>query len=134
MSAIELGPAGGFRIKSRVARFHNLPEMLQMWLVSGDVKTAQDLNLDVPQLLPRGSDGARAPETIVVPPTPEQVDYVAALGERAEAVRSRRVTPDEDNMLAISNDGRAAALDPRLVGLPAPAPVRGQTRRGRRGE
>ena len=126
VSAIELGPAGGFRIKSRVAKFHNLPEMLQMWLVSGDVKTAQDLNLDVPQIRPRGSDGARAPETIVVPPTAEQVDYVASLADRAEAVRSRRVTPDEDNMLAISNDGRAAALDPRLVGLPAPAPGEGK--------
>ena len=42
------------------------------------------------------------------------------LARRAEAVRSRAVLPDEDNMLKISNDGRLAALDPRLAGLGAP--------------
>lgn len=35
---------------------------------------------------------------------------VAALGERAEAVRNRLVAPNEDNMLRITNDGRKLAL------------------------
>lgn len=40
---------------------------------------------------------------------------VAALGERAEAVRNRLVAPNEDNMLRITNDGRKLALDQRLM-------------------
>ena len=35
-------------------------------------------------------------------------------------MRSHAVLPDEDNMLKISNDGRLAALDPRLAGLGTP--------------
>jgi hypothetical protein len=47
------------------------------------------------------------------------VDEVAV---RAEAVRQRRVSPDEDNMLAITNAGRSGALDLRLVGREADGP------------
>ena len=45
----------------------------------------------------------------------EQRQMVAALGERAEAVRNRLVAPNEDNMLRITNDGRKLALDQRLM-------------------
>ena len=60
-------------------------------------------------------DGERLPETVVIQASPQIAAYVADLGERAEAVRSRRVTPEEDNMLKISTDGRKAALDMRMV-------------------
>lgn len=40
---------------------------------------------------------------------------VAALGDRAEAVRNRLVAPNEDNMLRITNNGRKLALDQRLM-------------------
>jgi hypothetical protein len=36
-------------------------------------------------------------------------------------MRNRAVTPEEDNMLKVSSDGRKVALDRRLVGLPAAA-------------
>jgi hypothetical protein len=42
-------------------------------------------------------------------------EYVRGLAERAEQVRGGRVTPEEDNMLLISSDGRKAALDLRLA-------------------
>ena len=67
-------------------------------------------------------DGQRAPQTVTVEPSDELLAYVANLGERAERVRSRAVGPEEDNMLAISGDGRRAALDLRLVGLPQTTP------------
>jgi N12 class adenine-specific DNA methylase len=124
VTQVELAPEGGdsFRVKSRFARFRNVPEMLRMWHVFADVKTAADLNLPVPLLAERAGDGRRVPETVTVEPSGELIDYVANLGKRAEAIRSRAVGPEEDNMLKVSGDGRRAALDLRLVGLPQAVP------------
>jgi len=124
VTQVELAPEGGtsFRVKSRFASFRNTPEMLRMWHVFADVKTAADLDLPVPALAPRPADGRRVPETVAVEPSPELIDYVADLGQRAEAIRSRAVSPTEDNMLKVSGDGRRAALDLRLVGLPQTEP------------
>jgi N12 class adenine-specific DNA methylase/SAM-dependent methyltransferase len=123
VTQVELAPEGGssFRMKSRFASFRNVPEMLRMLHVAADVKTAEDLKLPVPALAER-QDGQRAPETVTVEPSEELLAYVAELGERAERVRSRIVGPDEDNMLKISGDGRRAALDLRLAGLPQHTP------------
>lgn len=107
---LELSPSGtGFRMKARFAKFNNVPELLRLWHQVADVKTADDLNLPTPDL--KGG----APETIVVPPSQELVDFMALLAQRADAVSSRAVDPSEDNMLKISGHGRAAALDLRLV-------------------
>lgn len=54
-------------------------------------------------------------ENVVLKPSEYQKDMVAALAERAEAVRDRQVQPYEDNMLKITNDGRKLALDQRLI-------------------
>ena len=124
VSQVELAPEGGnsFRVKSRFARFRNVPEMLRMWHVFADVKTAADLDLPVPALARRPGDGRRETETVTVEPSDELIGYVADLGRRAEAIRSRAVSPEEDNMLRVSGDGRRAALDLRLVGLPQTVP------------
>ncbi len=124
VTQVELAPEGGdsFRVKSRFAKFRNVPEMLRMWHVFADVKTAADLNLPVPVLAKRPVDGRRSPETVTVAPSPELIDYVTKLGERAEKIRARAVNPDEDNMLKVSGDGRRAALDLRLAGLPQTTP------------
>ncbi len=113
---IEMAPQGGgaFRMKTRFAKFQNVPEMLRMWHVFADVKTAEDLALPAPPLRAR-ADGKRLPETVAIAASPEVLDYVRHLGERADAVAARAVRPDEDNMLKISTDGRKAALDIRMV-------------------
>ena len=118
VTQVELAPEGGdsFRIKSRFARFANTPEMLRMLHVAADIKTAEDLNLPVPDIQAR-EDGRRTPEIVTVEPSDALLDYVADLGDRADKVRSRAVSASEDNMLKISGDGRRAALDLRLVGL-----------------
>ena len=123
ISQVELAPEGGssFRMKSRFARFANVPEMLRMLHVAADVKTAADLALPVPGLKQR-EDGKRVPETVSVEPSDDLLAYVRDLGERAAKVRTRAVRPDEDNMLKISGDGRRAALDLRLLGLPQDTP------------
>jgi len=116
VTEMEMAPAGGFRLKTRFAKFQNVPEMLRMWHVFADVKTAEDLKLPVPLIAARASDGMRLPETIVMAPGPELEAYIAQIGKRAEDVQNKTVTPDVDNMLKISTDGRKAALDMRLVG------------------
>jgi len=123
VTQVELAPEGGdsFRMKGRFASFRNVPEMLRMLHVAADIKTADDLDLPVPDLAAR-DDRQRAPETVTVQPSDELLEYVARLGERAEQVRTRGVSADEDNMLKISGDGRRAALDLRLVGLPQDTP------------
>lgn len=120
VSEIEMGPAGDFRMKARFSRFQNVPEMMRMWAAFADVKTQADLNLPVPLISTR-PDGLRAHETIVVPPTPELSEYIAEIADRADKVAARGVDPSIDNMLKISADGRAAALDLNLVRPDAPA-------------
>lgn len=113
---IEVAPDGtGLRTKSRFASFVNVPELLRPWHVAGDIKTADDLQLDVPQLAARSEDGQRQPETIVVPASEELKAYIATFIDRADRIRTGAVHPSEDNFLKIATDGRSAALDLRLV-------------------
>jgi N12 class adenine-specific DNA methylase len=124
VTQIEMAPEGGssFRQKTRFAKFTNVPEMLRMWHVSADIKTGADLRLPTPALARRAADGQRAPETVVVQPCDALLAYVAELGERADKIRNRAVSPEEDNMLKVSGDGRRAALDLRLIGQPMTVP------------
>lgn len=115
VTEMEMGPAGGFRLKERFARFQNVPEMLKMWHVFADVKTPDDLDLPVPAVAARPSDGKREVETIVLQPTPSLESFVETLGERAEAIAARKVSPKDDNMLLVSSHGRTAALDMRAL-------------------
>jgi N12 class adenine-specific DNA methylase len=112
---VEVAPEGGLRVKERVASFRNVPELLLMWRVFSDVKTADDLKLPVPEL------AGGKPEVVIVPPSAELKNFMLSLASRAEDVRRGAVDPKEDNMLKISSDGRAAALDLRLIGRRAPA-------------
>jgi N12 class adenine-specific DNA methylase len=111
---VEVAPEGGLRVKERVASFRNVPELLLMWRVFADVKTAADLKLPVPEL------AGGKPEVVTVPPSAELKHFMLSLASRAEEVRRGSVDPKEDNMLKISSDGRAAALDLRLIGRRAP--------------
>ena len=107
VTAIELAPEGtGYRAKTRFARFYNLPELMSMFKEVADIKTADMLNLPVPEA---------NYHNVSVKPSDFQKDMVAELAERAEKVRNRMVEPYEDNMLKITNDGRKLALDQRLA-------------------
>jgi len=117
-------------MKTRFASFRNVPEMLRLFHVAADIKTAADLQLPVPVLAQR-PDGQRATETVTVEPSSTLLDYVAQLGGRADKVRTRAVRPEEDNMLTVSGDGRRAALDLRLVGLAQDTPGKTAVAAGR---
>ena len=107
VTAIELAPEGtGYRLKTRFAKFYNLPELMMMFREVADIQTADMLNLPVPEAEYR---------VISVKPSDMQREMVTELGERAERVRNGMVNPTEDNMLLITNEGRKLALDQRLV-------------------
>ena len=106
VTALEIAPEGnGYRLKTRFARFYNLPELMQMFREVADIQTADMLNLPVPEAEYR---------VVKVKPTKLQEKMVEELGNRAERVRNNEVNPREDNMLKITNDGRKLALDQRL--------------------
>jgi N12 class adenine-specific DNA methylase len=111
VAAVELAPDGGsYRVTSRLARYRNVPELIAQFRRTADVRVRDDLDLTLLQV----KDGR--PAVVVVPGSDELARYVWALVARAEAIRGRRVEPDEDNMLKVTNDGRHVALDLRLVG------------------
>jgi N12 class adenine-specific DNA methylase/SAM-dependent methyltransferase len=111
-TALELAPDGAsYRMQTRFARFQNVPELLTLYRRVADVRTLDDLDLPTPAV------AGGQPETVVVEPSDDLVDYVSDLAARAESIRNRSVDPAEDNMLKVTGDGRRAALDLRLVGL-----------------
>jgi len=109
VTAMELAPDGsGYRLHARFARFVNVPELMQMFRQVADIQTQAMLKLPVPDL--RGGK----PTVISAPCSPELKRIVASLVDRAEALRTGRVAPRDDNMLLVTTDGRKAALDLRL--------------------
>lgn len=107
ITSVELTPEGtGYRAKTRFAKFYNLPELMAMFKEIADIKTADMLNLPVPEA---------KYHNIAVKPSEMQKEMVASLAERAEQVRGGGVDSSVDNMLKITNDGRKLALDQRML-------------------
>lgn len=107
ITAVELTPEGtGYRAKTRFAKFYNLPELMAMFKEIADIKTADMLNLPVPEA---------KYHNIAVKPSEMQKEMVASLAGRAEQVRGGGVDSSVDNMLKITNDGRKLALDQRML-------------------
>lgn len=107
VDSVEIRPEGdGFQIKQRFARFHNLPELMAAFHDFADVLTAEDLDLDVPDV-----EGV----TVAVEPTDSQRALVRELAVRADRIRNGQVRPEQDNMLKITSEGRKLALDPKLL-------------------
>ncbi|WP_427815005.1 SNF2-related protein (plasmid) [Enterococcus sp. 22-H-5-01] len=121
VTAPEINPEGsGFRMKSRFAKFHNLPELMNSFHLAADIQTSDMLNLPVPEI----AEGR--PQLIVSEPSAYQEDKMVELGERAEAIRLGQVDPREDNMLKITNEAKLMAIDPRLLDETAPVHTQGK--------
>jgi N12 class adenine-specific DNA methylase len=111
---MELKPEGtGFRQTTRFAKFRNVPELLRLFQIFADVKTAEDLNLPTPKL-----EGGEV-DNVVVPSTDELKATMAELAQRADDYRNGKPQKREnaagtgeveDMMLLISMDGRKAAM------------------------
>ena len=103
----ELKPAGnGFKERTRIANYTGLPELMSMFKQVADIRTADTLQLDVPEC---------DYQVVQVEATPFQQGLVQELADRADAINAGNVDPTIDNMLKITSDGRKLGLDPRLI-------------------
>jgi hypothetical protein len=110
VTALEIAPDGsGYRMHTRFARFINVPELMAVFGEVADIRTAEMLKLPIPKL--RGDK----PRIVACPASRALKAFVQTLVQRAEAIRNGQVQPQDDNMLAVTTDGRKAALDFRLV-------------------
>ncbi|MBQ4443385.1 MAG: DEAD/DEAH box helicase family protein [Clostridia bacterium] len=97
--------AVNYRMRRRFNRFHNLPELTNIFA------SVADFHLEDNENLFRGTVDYH---NIVVPRSKEQYEYILSLADRAEDIRAHNSEPG-DNLLKVTVDGRKAALDMRLV-------------------
>lgn len=95
-----------YRLATRFAKFHNLPELTAMLSSFADFH-AVDGTAGIPS-----HDGYN---DALIGKTMEFASYLLLISDRAEQVRNGMVNRRDDNMLKITTDGRKAALDLRLV-------------------
>ncbi len=114
-TALEITPEGnGYRLKTRFSKFFNLPELMNAFMLVADIKTADMLDLETPEL-----EGGKA-EIVVSELNTFQKRIMSILSGRATKVRNKEVKPHEDNMLAITNDARIMSADARMLIPSAP--------------
>lgn len=108
VTQMELAPEGNtYRAKTRFAKFHNLPELMNLFKECADIQTADTLNLpNIPDC---------EIHNISCEPTEIQKQLVETLAERAVKIQNHEVDPHEDNMPKITTDGRKIGLDQRLI-------------------
>lgn len=112
----ELDATGvNYKLKSRFAKFQNVPELLSMYRTFADVVTKADLDAQAKQagerpLTPPVEGGK--PYNDVVERSPAQAEYMQKIIHRMEHLPS---DPRIDNPLKVTNDARKAGLDFRLI-------------------
>lgn len=95
-----------YRLATRFAKFHNLPELTSLLSSIADFHQV-DESAGIP--MHDGYDDA------LISKTSAFASYLDDISQRADDVRQGRVSRKDDNMLKITTDGRKAALDLRLV-------------------
>ena len=107
VTSLELAPEGtGFKLRTRFAKFVNLPELLSLFQEIADIKTDRMLALEKPEA-----------EYKIVEATPSDFakEKMAEFALRAERIRNGNISPQVDNMLKITYEGRYLGTDPRLL-------------------
>lgn len=115
--ALEANAAGRYEVVERFAKFDNVPELMSRVRQFMDVLTSEHLGA----LVKRPDIEGGKPDLITVEPTAALKSYMkTVLLPRLEASRKWKPTKDEpfnpDPVIAITSDGRFAALDPRFFG------------------
>lgn len=108
---MEMRPGGAWKEKTRLARYSNVPELLKMFQVFADVKTAEDLHLPTP-LLKQRPDGQRWPETVLIPQSEDMASLMAYIGREIEIPGGKE---GPAKALKLYTLGRAGSLDIRLA-------------------
>ena len=114
---MELKPEGrDYQMKTRFAKFHNLPELMNMFKEFADIRTSDML---------KGTIKVPKAEYVVerLQPSAEQKEIIDTLAVRAQEIRAGKKplvekvdgTMTEDSMLLVTNAGRNLALDQRII-------------------
>lgn len=110
VSSLEIRPEGnGYQMKNRFSQFHNLPELMSMFAMIADIKTADMLDLPTPKLKTGGV------QVVKTSCTPDQKRIVMELAERAEHIRDGTVDSSVDNFLKLTHEARLLSTDPRAL-------------------
>lgn len=96
-----------YRIMTRFSKFHNLPELTSLFANVCDFYNGKDSGVGLPK--------CEGYIDTVIEKSKQQSKYIEELVERTEKIRAKCVRETEDNLLKVMHDGRAAALDIRLV-------------------
>jgi len=124
----ELTPTGQYKIKTRLAKFKNLPELMSCYRQFADIVTREDVNKQLKEQgkkvpVPKIKGGK--PENIVLDRSEDQSTFFGvedkdgnypkdSLVYRSENL-SGKPQKGEDNMLVIMSDARKASLDMRII-------------------
>lgn len=109
-SSMELAPEGiGFRQRTRLSKYFNLPELMQLYRQVADVQYADMLKL------PRPAIKNGEPTIVLCEPSEDLLLWVQDGVQRCRDIRNRKVPPEEDNMLKFTLETKLAGLDMRLV-------------------
>lgn len=107
IAANEIAPEGNsYRIKTRFAKFYNIPELMTIFKDCADIRTADQLALPVPEV---------EVVNIQTKPTRIQKALIKSIARRTKLIRDKQVDQNIDNMLLITHDGKNLALDQRLA-------------------
>ena len=110
VSSFELAPDGsGYRVQERFSKFNNIPELMNMFREVADIQTPDMLKLPVPALKNNEYN------VISSESTKDLKEFTETLVKRSEEIKKGGVDPRKDNMLNITNEGKKAALDMRLI-------------------
>lgn len=107
-TGIERKPSGdGFRKINKVKRFINMADLTKMFRKIADVKTQDDLDLDIPEL-----KGGK-PTIVKIKADPKLVRYIKEEVPARIAAMKKGFTQEKggDNMLALTNDLRKMSLN-----------------------
>ncbi len=109
--------AGEHKDETRLGLFVNMPELYKMVGSAMDVVTSKDLA----QYVTRPSYNRLAPN--LAPQTPWLEDFARDILRRAEIIKNRKGPPakGDDILFSLLDDGRKAAIDPRLFDKELPS-------------
>lgn len=106
-----------YRVRTRFSSFHNIPELTSLFAGVCDFYSNDNGGMDLPE-----SEGYT---DVIVKKSVEQEVYIDDLVDRTEKIRQKCVRGTADNLLKVTHDGRAAALDIRLADPTAEPDVNG---------
>ncbi|MFI3249738.1 MAG: SNF2-related protein, partial [Eubacteriales bacterium] len=104
----EIKPEGsGWQIKNRLSHFYNTPELMKVFRMVADIRTAEMLDeIPVPKAITHH---------IETKATPIQKEFIKDFAKRGEDLRTKKDSSTHDNFLKITQDARNCAIDPRSL-------------------